>query len=54
MKKYTAPEMAVSLFDSENVVTASDQGKAPAINAAKSVLGKIDDVKHTFTVELVF
>lgn len=55
MKKYIAPEMAVSLFDSENVATtASEQGKGMAIDAAKSTLDNMDEVKRTFTVELVF
>ena len=55
MKKYIAPEMAVSLFDSENVATtASEPGKGNAIDAAKTTLGKINDVEHTFTVDLLF
>ena len=54
MKKYLAPEMTVSVFDSENVLTASDAGKDMAIDAAKSTLDNINEVKHTFTVELVF
>ena len=54
MKKYLAPEMTVSVFDSENVLTASEQGKGMAIDAAKSTLNNMSEVKRTFTVDLVF
>ena len=62
MKKYIAPEMAVSLFDSESIVTlVSDTGKTSAFETAKSVfdgsadagdMSDMDPVAHTFIVDL--
>ena len=64
MKKYIAPELAVSLFDSESIVTLSDPGKTSAFDTARSVFdgtsGSVDimsgmpkvDVAHTFVVDL--
>ena len=56
MKKYIAPEIAVSLFDSERVVTlVSDTGKGPAFDEAQSRLSDMSDkgdIQHTFTVNL--
>ncbi len=64
MKKYIAPEMAVSLFDSESIVTLSELGKTSAVNTAKSIFdeksGSVDimsdmpkvAVAHTFVVDL--
>ena len=61
MKKYIAPELAVSLFDSESIVTLSDPGKTSAFDTAKSVFNGTSDsgdmsgmgsIKHTFVVDL--
>ena len=52
MKKYTAPELAVSLFDSESVVMVSGPVKTEAIEEAKSTFAGMADVKHVFTVNL--
>ena len=61
MKKYIAPELAVSLFDSESIVTLSDTGKTSAFETARSVFDEKSDpgdmsgmgsIKHTFVVDL--
>ena len=57
MKKYIAPEMAVSLFDSESIVTLSDPGKPLAFDKAMSTFVDMGDkplvdVAHTFVVDL--
>ena len=58
MKKYIAPEMAVSLFDSESIVTLSDPGKPKAFNKAMETFDSSGDmsdmgpIAHTFVVDL--
>ena len=52
MKKYSAPEIAVSVFDSASIVTESMVDKTEALEAAKSVFVGMSDVQHTFTVNL--
>ena len=53
MKKYFAPEIAVSLFDSESVATqASGTGVTSAFDEAKTIAQQIDETKYTFTVKL--
>ncbi|GEM_PF-5886196 len=58
MKKYLAPEIAVSLFDSESVLTqASAPGVTSAFDEAKSRMQGMQQNQgtlHTFTVNLLF
>ena len=55
MKKYIAPEIAVSIFDNESVVTLSEPGVTSAFDEAQSRLQGMEQnqlTQHTFTVEL--
>ena len=52
MKKYLKPEIAVSLFDGESVVTQSIPGVTSAFDEAKSIAQQIDETQYTFTVRL--
>ena len=49
MKKYSIPEMNVSLFERENVVTESG-AVTSAFDEAKEAAQNVSDSKHRFTV----
>ena len=49
MKKYSIPEMNISVFECENVVTQSGPVTS-AFDEAKAEIEKRTDLNHTFTV----
>ena len=50
MKKYSIPELNISVFERENVVTSSGTG-SNAFEEAKAAAAN-SGTQHTFTVEL--
>ena len=53
MKKYSTPEMDISVFDCESVVTQSSAEKPQAIDKATEIAKNIIDTKHTFTIKII-
>ena len=53
MKKYSTPEMDISVFDYESVVTQSSAEKPQAIDKATEIAKNIIDTKHTFTIKII-
>ena len=50
MKKYTAPEMRLSLFESESVATQASSTQQTAMEQAQIAAQDIEGSKKTFTV----